>query len=452
MAGLNNLAEIGKQGMLLSQFGIQIAGKNISNVNTRGYSRQRLDVSPILPELLSGFSLGSAINGDTLRRIREGFIDHQYWSQSSLESRYSTEESLLRQIEGVLPSSNETGLGPLLDQFWSAWNGLANDPESSVARTVVRDRAQTLAQSFNRAHREFISFQSTVSNEINARIGEINNLATQIAELNRVNPGDNLDLEDQRDRLIDRLSELINIDVQRDGDSVMVSTSGLMLVSGRISYSISMNESLNDEGIGQITTVISGTSREVNVASGELGALLTVYNDDVPDLLERLDTLAVTIANEVNALHKTGFNLNGVTGLNFFASTTEGAGSIAIDSTIAANVDLIATSDVLAEPGNSNIAKALADLADKDVIGNQTAGEYYRALVGTLGNRVQETVFLGNNQKKIVEHLEMQRQSVSGVSLEEEMTHMVQLEQAFTAASRLVSAADELMRTVLQLI
>ncbi len=452
MAGLNDLAEIGKQGMLLSQFGIQITGKNISNVNTRGYSRQRLDVSPILPELLSGFSLGSAINGDTLRRIREGFIDHQYWSQSSLESRYSTEESLLRQIEGVLPSSNETGLGPLLDEFWSAWNSLANDPESSVTRTTVRDRAQTLAQSFNRVHREFVSFQSTVSNEVDARVGEINNLAAQIAELNSVNPGNNLDLEDQRDRLIDRLSELININVQRDGDSVLVSTTGLMLVSGRTSYEISMSETLNEENIGQVTIVISGTSKEVNVASGELGALLTVYNDDIPSLLERLDTLAVTIVNEVNAIHKNGFNLNGITGLDFFTSTTQGAATIAVDSTIAANVDLIASSDALGEPGNGNIAKALADLADKNVIGNQTAGEYYRALVGTLGNRVQETFFLGNNQKKIVEHLQMQRQSVSGVSMEEEMTHMVQLEQAFTAASRLVSAADELMRTVLQLI
>jgi len=188
------------------------------------------------------------------------------------------------------------------------------------------------------------------------------------------------------------------------------------------------------------------------VASGELSALLTVYNDDVPALLERLDTLAVTLAEQVNALHRNGFNLSGITGLDFFASTTEGASSIAVDSTIAANVDLVATSDALGESGNGNIAKALADLADKNVIGNQTAGEYYRALVGTLGNRVQETIFLGNNQKKIVEHLEMQRQSVSGVSLEEEMTHMVQLEQAFTAASRLVSTADELMRTVLQLI
>ena len=452
MGGLSSLFEIGKQGMLLSQFSIQVTGKNIANINTRGYSRQRLDVTPILPEILSGFSMGSAISGDTLRRIREGFVDRQFWSQNSLESRYAAEESLLRQIEGVLPTSNETGLGILLDDFWSAWNSLANDPESSVARTVVRDRAQTLAQSFNRVYREYISFQSTISDEINVRIDEINNLAAQIAELNRVNPGDNLDLEDQRDRLIDRLSELINIDVQRDNNSVLVFTSGLMLVSGQASYEISADKPLNDEGISQITTIISGTSLEVDVTSGELSALIAVHNEDIPDLLERLDTLAVTIADEVNAVHKNGFNLNGITGLNFFASTTEGAGSIAVDSSIVANVDLIASSDALGEPGNSNIAKALADLADKEVIGNQTAGEYYRALVGTLGNRIQEIGFLRSNQKKIVEHLEMQRQSVSGVSMEEEMTRMVQLEQAFTAASRLVSIADELTQTVLQLI
>ncbi|UCH63666.1 MAG: flagellar hook-associated protein FlgK [Fidelibacterota bacterium] len=452
MAGLTNISEMGKQGMLLSQFSIQITGKNISNINTGGYSRQRLDVNPILPELLSGFSLGSAINGDTLRRIREDFIDRQIWSQSSLESRYTAEESLLRQVEGVLPSSNDTGLGPLLDEFWSAWNSLANDPESSVARTIVRDRAQTLAQSFNRVHREFVAFQKTVSNEVNVRIGEINNLAYQIAELNRVNPGDNLDLEDQRDRLIDRLSELINIDVQRDGDSVLVSTSGLMLVSGRNSYEISVDESINEEGIGQITALISGTSREVNVISGELSALLTVYNDDVPGLLERLDRLAVTLVEQVNAIHQNGFNLSGITGLDFFDSTTEGASSIAVDSAISSNVELIASSDALGETGNGNIAKALADLADKEVIGNQTMGAYYRALVGTLGNRIQEIEFLRGNQEKIVSHLKMQRESVSGVSMEEEMTRMVQLEQAFTAASRLVSTADELTRTVLQMI
>lgn len=452
MAGLELLTEMGKQGMLLSQFGIQIAGKNISNVNTKGYSRQRLDVNPLLPEILGKFSLGSAINGDTLRRIRQNFVDQQFWSQTGLQSQYSAEDMLLRQVEGVLPSSNDTGLGTMLDEFWNAWNALANDPESSVARTIVRDRAQTLAQNFNRVYREFLSFQSTIEDEIQARVGEINELASQIAELNKVNPGNSLDLDDQRDRLIDRLAELANIDVQRDGSSVSVYVSGLMLVSGKTSYGIAVEESTDEEGLAQISTLISGTRREIDVISGELGALLAVHNNDIPDLLSRLDTLAVSLADTVNSIHRTGYNLDGVTGLDFFASTTEGAGSIAVNSAIVSDPELIATSDALGESGNGNAAKALADLADNEVIGNQTLGEYYRSLVGTLGNRIQETGFLKANQEKIASNLAIQRQSISGVSMEEEMTRMVQLEQAFTAASRLVSTADELTQTVLQLL
>ena len=451
MAGLSNLSEIGKQGMLLSQFGIQITGKNISNVNTKGYSRERLDVNPVLPEILSGFSMGSAINGDTLRRIREDFVDRQFWSQTSLQSQYETEDSLLRQIEGVLPASNDSGLATMLEDFWDAWNSLANDPESTVAKTIVRDRAQTLALSFNRINREFLSFQSTISDEVDARVSEINDLATQIAELNKINPGDNLDLEDQRDRLIDRLSELTNADIQRDGNSVSIYVSGLMLVSSRTAYQMAVEETETEDGLAQLTMVIGGTDREISVASGELGALLSVHNSDIPDLLSRLDTLAVSLAEEVNSIHSSGYSLDGTTGLDFFATTTEGAGSIAVNSSIVSNVELIATSDTAGESGNGNIAKALADLADTETVGNQTIGEYYRSLVSTLGNRIQETDFLMLNQTKIVSHLDMQRQSISGVSMEEEMTRMVQLEQAFTAASRLVSTADELIRTLLQM-
>ncbi|UCH09874.1 MAG: flagellar hook-associated protein FlgK [Fidelibacterota bacterium] len=452
MAGLSHLSEIGKQGMLLSQFGIQITGKNISNVNTRGYSRERLDVNPVLPEILSGFSMGSAINGDTLRRIREDFVDRQFWSQTSLQSQYETEDSLLRQIEGVLPASNDSGLATMLEDFWEAWNSLANDPESTVARTIVRDRAQTLALSFNRVNREFLAFQSTISDEINARVSEINDLAAQIAELNKINPGNNLDLEDQRDRLVDRLSELANVDIRRDGNSVSVYISGLMIVSGKTAYEIDVEETETEEGISQITAIIGGTDREISVTSGEMGALLSVHNYDIPDLLDRLDALAIDLVQEVNTLHRSGYNLDGTTGLDFFAATTEGAGSIAVNGSIVANVELIATSDAPGESGNGNVAKAVADLADAEVIGNQTIGEYYRSLVSTLGNRIQETDFLMTNQTKIVDHLDMQRQSISGVSMEEEMTRMVQLEQAFTAASRLVATADELTRTLLQMI
>ncbi|MEE9161342.1 MAG: flagellar hook-associated protein FlgK [Candidatus Neomarinimicrobiota bacterium] len=452
MAGLSFLSEIGKQGMLLNQFKIQVTGKNVANVNTAGYSRQRVDVNPILPELLASFSLGSAIKGDTLRRIRENFVDRQFWSQNSLLAQYNTEESLLSQIEGVLPASNETGLGVMLDEFWGSWNDLANDPESSVTRTLVRDRAQTLALSFNRAFDEIVSFQNTVAAEVKDRVAVVNDLASQIAELNKLNPGGNPDLDDQRDRLIGRMAEIANIAVEFTETGVSVFVSGLQLVSGRTAFEIAVQETTGENGIGQIRTTIGGTDREIKIQSGELSGLIAVHNNDIPDLLDRLDTLAVSVAEEVNAIHLTGFNLTDVTGLNFFADTVEGAASLAVDSAILADVDLIATSDAAGEPGNGNIAKAMADLADKEVIGNQTIGQFYRSMVGTLGNRIQESAFLAANQQRIVEHLEGQRQSVAGVSMEEEMTRLMQLEQAFTAASRLVTMADELTRTVLNMV
>ena len=168
--------EMGKQGMLYAQSSIQTTGKNIANVNTIGYSRQRLDINPLLPEIFSGFSLSSAINGDTLRRIREDFNDRQFWGQNSLLAQYSSEETLLRQLEGILPASNDAGLRAMFDEFWIAWNNLANDPEGTTVRTGVRDTAEILTQTFNRIHREYRNLQSNIGSDISGAIDDINNL------------------------------------------------------------------------------------------------------------------------------------------------------------------------------------------------------------------------------------------------------------------------------------
>lgn len=452
MAGLANLTEFGKQGMLYTQASIQVTGRNIANVNTRGYSRQRLDVNPILPEILAGFSLGSAINGDTLRRIREDFTDRQFWSQNSLQFQYSTEESLLLQIEGVLPVDNDSGLRAMLDDFWNSWNNLANDPESSVARTAVMDKAETLVQTFNRVHREFASFQRSIGVEIQTRVNEINRLSGELAQLNKADPGNNLDLDDQRGRIIDSLSELANIQVNSFGNSVAVTVGGIAIVSGTISLDLELSETLDSEGIGSIALVVKGTDKEINLISGEVGAMLNIYNNDIPELIDRLNTLAATLAREVNKVHKTGFDLNDNTGNNFFSSDSIGASSLALDAAIAADPSLIASSDAASEPGNNGLAHALAALANENLIGDQTIGEFQRSMVAQIGTRIQEARFLRNTQEKVVNHLSLQRDSVSGVSIEEEMIRMVQLEQAFATAARLVSVADELTRTLLQLI
>jgi len=452
MGTLSHIAELGKQGMLYTKASIGTTGKNITNVNTDGYSRQRLDVNPTVPETLAGISLISAIKGDTLRRIREDFVDEQFWDQNSLFSQYGTEKSLLRQLEGVLPASSESSLHNMLDEFWRSWNTLSNDPESTVARTGVRDIAEILTLTFNRVHRGFQTFQESIGEDIKARVKDINIIGAQLAELNKLNPGNNFELEDQRIRLIDRLSELSNVEVQRNGGSISVSIGGLILVSGTAFYEISVNQTHDDQGIGQMSLEVGASGRSLNVHSGEIGAMLEVYNHDLPLALQRIDILAVNLAQEVNIIHRQGYNLNDVTGLNFFDGSTVNASNIKLNAAIVEDPYLIATSDTAGEPGNSEIAKAITDMGDTELINDQTLGDYYLSLVGTLGNRVQEATFLHDSQNMVVTHLEMRRKSISGVSIDEEMTKMVLLEQAFVASSRLVAMADELTKSILELV
>ncbi len=452
MGGLSHITEIARQGMMLSQSALQTTGKNIANINTDGYSRQRLDIYPILPEILAGFGLGSAINGDTLRRIREDFTDRQYWTQNGYNAQYQTESELLLQIEGILPTSSDSGIRKMLDEFWIAWDNLSNDPESSIARTLVKSRAEILTATINRAYDGYVSFQNSLESDVQDKISSLNSLTKQLAELNSLNSGDNLDLEDQRDRLLDRISGLANITVQRNGNSLSVFVGGIALVSGTTSYDVGVATELDENGVGTIITTVAGSDQEVLITGGSIGASITVHTQDVQFILDRLDTLATTLVEKVNAIHRTGYNNSDVTGIDFFDPNTTGANNLTLSDAIKSSHEFIATSDAAGESGNSAISRALSALGDAPVIGDQSIDDYYRATVAYVGDRVQNMRFLSESQRLVVDHLSTQRQSVSGVSMEEEMTRMVQLEQSFAAASRIVSTVDELVRNLMDLI
>ena len=304
---------------------------------------------------------------------------------------------------------------------------------------------------FNRVHREFASFQSSIADEAESVLAEINQLSQEIAGINKVNPGNNFDLEDHLIRLIDDLTRIANVTIIRSGKSVSVSISGIAIVSGSNNLPLEVERTLDAQGIGSMRILVAGTTRELKITSGELGAMLNVVNVDIPNTISSIDTMASTLAQEVNALHRTGFDLNGNTGLDFFASTSTGAASLAINSAIKADTSLIASADATGEPGNGSLAQAISDLSEEALVGDQSLGEFQRTMVARIGTRIQEARFLRTSQQKVVEHLAMQRESVSGVSIEEEMTRLVQLEQAFVTASRLVAVADELTRTLLQL-
>lgn len=452
MGGISTLFELGRQGMISSQSGMQVAGTNITNVNTEGYSRQRLDVVPQLPQVLAGFNLGGSLNADNLRQIRDAFTDRQFRSQNSLKFQYQTEESVLSQLEGVMPADNEAGLRAMLAEFWDAWDRLSNDPENNVARDDIFNKADTMATTYRRIHREIVNLQGGIEDDIEASVTKINSLAQQLAKLNAADQGDNLNIIDHRNRLIDQLSEEVNIQFYMDGKNTAVTIGGVNLVGGVSSFDFRLERIADEQGVGQITFFMGNTKPiEVDVTSGILGGLIKVYNGDIRDILERMDTQVLAIVDQVNALHQTGYNLDGATGRDFFAAGILGAANFDIDTVIAGDHNLIASSDTPGETGNAGIARAISALRDARIIGSETLEEHYRSMIANLGGRIQESTFLRNSQKKVVEHLELKRESVSGVSIEEEITLMMQLEQAFTAASRMVAMADELTRTLLRL-
>ena len=452
MGTIATLFELGRQGMIASQSGMQVAGTNITNVNTKGYSRQRLDVVPQLPQVLAGFNLGGSLNADALRQIRDAFTDRQFRSQNSLKFQYQTEESVLSQLEGLMPADNEAGLRAMLAEFWDAWDRLSNDPENNVARDDIFNKADTMATTYRRIHREIVNLQGGIEDEIEASVAKINSLAQQLAKLNAADQGDNLNVIDHRNRLIDQLSEEVNIQFNMDGKNTAVTIGGVNIVGGVESFDFRLERIADDQGVGQITLFMGKINPiEVAVTSGILGGLIKVSNGDIRDILERMDTQVLAIVDQVNALHQTGFNLDGATGRDFFAPGILGAANFEIDTVIAGDHNLIASSDTLGETGNGGIARAISALRDVRIIGSQTLEEHYRSMIANLGGRIQESAFLKNSQKKVVDHLELKRESVSGVSIEEEITLMMQLEQAFTAASRMVAMADELTRTLLRL-
>jgi len=192
-------------------------------------------------------------------------------------------------------------------------------------------------------------------------------------------------------------------------------------------------------------------NKSIEVISGELGGLMEFHNIHVSSYINSINESAVSLANEVNKVHVQGFNLTGLSGLNFFKDTISGAGDFSLSSEILSDSTLIATSLESDVSGNSTTAQAIAELQYDEIINGRSVLDNYNSLIADVGNRVQEATFIRQNQEKIVQQLQIQKASVTGVSLDEEMTQLIQFEQAYGAAAKMISTVDELMQTILSL-
>ncbi len=444
---ISRIYEATRRSLLTQQSAINITSRNIANANTEGYTRRRID--------LSRLSLGfDGMDGRDTMRIRNQFVENQLWYEKQELGKHSMNEMLFQQVEGIFGEPSDSGLSNMMNEFWNSWTNLANNPESNSARSLVKDKGVLLSNTFNRLNKNLKNIQQQVGDEIQQKVNEINGLVSQLETINKhISSNGSDDLEDQRDVLIQQLSLKIDIKVNESSNgTVTIAGGGSILLSSGYSNQLRAETSQTSNGGFNIKIKMINGNKDADIISGELGGLLEVHNEHLDGYIDKLNTIAISLKDAVNNVHSSGFNLDGVTGINFFSDNISGAGDFAVSDEIISDSTLIASSNVVGTPGDGSIAQLIADLQNENITDGSTLSDFYNSIVTELGSKTLEAKFIRENQEKIVEQLSNQKAAVSGVSLDEEMTNLIQYEQAYQAAARMISTVDDLMETVLHMV
>jgi len=469
MPDIYGILNVATRSLLTQQKAIDVTGQNIANVNTPGYSRQRVVMEPSTPINFEPGQMGTGVKAAEIQRIYDSFIGGQISGENSKLGQWEATESGLSRIELIFNESSGAGLEEAMSQFWAAWQDLASDPSGYPERTALLTRSQTLARTFNTMSANLQQIQVDYDQTIVGTVDEINGISRQIVDLNEkisqveVAGQNSNDYRDRRDQLLKELSNLIDINTyENDRGQVTVMTSGgNPLVQSPYAYELSTVT--NADGLQDVVWMNQGgTAIDItdSIGGGELKGWLDVRDGFAQDYLDRLDDLASTMATEVNSIHQAGFGMTNdpttgapVTGQPFFTGTT--AATIEVDASIVGDVNRIAAAATAATvPGDNTNAIAMANLQGQLTMNGSstTFDSYYSALASGVGNDVSNASANHEYEAAMVSHLESYRESVSGVSLDEEMVNLVKFQHAYEAAAKLITTVDDMLNTVLGMI
>jgi flagellar hook-associated protein 1 FlgK len=456
MSGLFQGLEIGKRALLTHQLTMNTIGHNLANVNTPGYTRQRTMLTSAQPLETANYNLGNGVTVTSINQIRDLFLTSQYRRESKSLGEWEYREKTLGQIETFFAEPNDESLGDVLNKFWTSWLDLSNNPESSAARSAVASQADTLTNSFHSLNRQLNEMQASANMDVASRIEDINLISKQIANLNRLVVSEELggqsanDLRDQRDYLVDNLSKLVDVTTREKANgSLAVYISGLAIVDNADTFQL---DTVVDTTASQTKydIVWKNTKTTVKITGGELKGLLDTRDKILPGYINKLDQLASAIVREVNQLHRDGTGLDGITGRNFFNGSFVSAANIRVEQNIADDPNQIAVS-ISGEPGDNANALAIADLRDMTTMsyGTTSITDFYNSMIGDIGIQSNEAQTFKGNFESLLNQIENSRQSVQGVSLDEEMAEMVRQQHAYEAAARLITYMDESLDTII---
>lgn len=473
MSGLYGTLNLGARALQAQSKGLAVAGQNLANVNNPAYSRQRLVVqtTSAIPTPIG--SEGTGVSAVAIQRLHDTLLDRQIQSEASNSGYWSAQQSALRSAQiglgealdgtasgadGTAAAASLTGSSSLasdLAGLFGEFQNLAASPASIPQRANLLARAQGLAGEFQRTDARLASVEATLNRSIEADTKNASQLLGDIARLNdqirRAEAGSGNganDLRDLRQGKLEALSRLTNLEAVEEADGqVTISVGGEILVSGK---SVVTNLVAQDPGNGRLQ-VATGSGVALTLTGGSLQGSLEARDTTLASLRSELNTLASTLATEVNAVHAAGFNLAGGTGAEFF--TGNSAATLRVNPALVSDPSLVQASGTPGATGDNQTALALARLADRPIagLGQQTFSDAYARTVAATGEALAHANTQVEDQLLVDNLLLSERDSTSGVSIDEEMADLVRYQKAFQASARIVSVVDAMLDEVIQM-
>ncbi|GAB6173391.1 flagellar hook-associated protein FlgK [Paradesulfitobacterium aromaticivorans] len=475
--------ELARRALETQQYALDVTGHNIANANTQGYTRQVANMKSTTPDTINSLghslSVGTGVTLENITRARDAFVDRQYRWETTKQEYWGGRQDALQKVEGMFNEPSENSLHDDMNKFWTAWSDLSKNPENMGARSVVHERALTLIDSFHHLAQQVTDMKNNMDANVRVQIHQINSYSEQIADLNEQIKraevaGDNPnDLRDKRDSLVDDLSKIVSVRVVETIDSNFTdrevhnyqvnigaeTTPPQILVSNTTAYKLD-ETAVNGNGFAVVQWDASapnpGAALNLGDRLGSLQANMEIRDDYLPNFLQKfLDDLALGIAQTVNTLHNTGEGLTaGVQG-DFFDPASTTAANIALDPYVD-DLSHIATRPIGAEIGDGGVAQQISSLANGwaaapspfPTSAATSFGDFYGANIAQMGIDVQQADRMKAGEDVLVTHLSNQRESLSGVSLDEEMTNLVRFQKSYSAAARVVTMMDDMLDTI----
>jgi flagellar hook-associated protein 1 len=469
MPGLFGTLNLGSRSLQTQQQGVEVAGHNLANVSNPAYARQRLQIqtsepvpTPIGPE-------GTGANAVAIQQLRDAFLDRQIAAEGSVTGFLQAQQTALQYAQSglgeLLQGSTATGgtgavgstggLANDLAGLFNAFQELSTAPASVTGRQAVTAQAGQLATQFNQLSQRLAAINGQLNQSVRTDVDSANQLLADIAGLNQEIAGTEMssgaanDLRDLRQQKLETLSNLVSLQTSTDGSgNVNVSVGGQLLVAGG-----TVQDTLQayDPGSGQLLVRTATGGAALAVTGGTIGGTIDVRDGALQTLRDGLDTLASQIITQVNAVYSSGYDLNGNTGAAFFTGTN--AGDIGVAAGVANDARAFQASGVAGAAGNNQVVLALAQMANAPQAGlaNQTFAESYHGTIAGLGTALARVNTQLDDQTAVQSMLTSQRTSFSGVSVDEEMTNLVQFQRAFQASAHLVNVVDQMLGVVVAL-